>query len=376
MGVVRSRAERIAAARAMFVAGVPKREIARSLRTSARTVGRWVQPPNDPSPPRPSRQPEPAAVLLEAALAWVMRFDAEPNSVTWNATRAWTRGPDAWQRHLEGWGPRGTTAWRCWPQAHDVTKQFGSWNTFHKQLDHALRRRRNQDDAYRPRPVPPQVARFAALAAYARGVIGQPRDTSHGDAITPRFVISTTGLLDLRGDPIVEGVAIVGDPGTGRSSLLAGVVELDRVRYPPVVLVQRADKPLVAAGLPNSDLMDLEEAIQLGCGAIVRSDDPDVRLMAIAAAADASANLRRDVCIAIDDADDLMANLANLMVYRPLTAHMAIAWSPRDTQVDAFVWAGLPSRAITTINDPGVERFFRNGVEPDLFARLGLPRST
>ena len=182
------------------------------------------------------------------------------------------------------------------------------------------------------------------------------------------FVISTAGLVDLRGDQIIEGVAIVGDPGTGRSSLLAGVVELDRVRYPPVVLVQRVDKPLVAAGLPNNDLMDLEEAIQLGFGAIVRSDDPDVRLMAIAAAADASANLRREVCIAIDDADDLMANLANLMVYRPLTAHMAIAWSPHKTHVDAFVWAALPSRAVTTIIDPDVNRFFRKGVDPDHYA--------
>ena len=156
MGLARPRAERIEAARAMFAAGVPKREVARNLRTSARTVGRWVQPSNDPSPPRAPRRPEPAAVLLKAALAWVIRFDAEPNSVTWNATRAWKRGPDAWQRHLQGWGP-GNYSVAQEAQAHDVTKQFGSWKVFHKQLDNALRRRRDKDDPYRPRPVPPQV---------------------------------------------------------------------------------------------------------------------------------------------------------------------------------------------------------------------------
>lgn len=357
----------------MFAAGVPKRRIARDLGTSARTVGRWVQP-SEGEPRRKRREPDPASVLLEAALAWVTRFGFHPNSVTWNATRAWKLGPDAWRRHLEGWGPRSATTWRSWPQPNDVTQRIGSWKAFHKCLDKEVRGRRDGDDPYKPRPVPPRQAQFATLAAYAREVIGTPRDASVGDAITPRFPVSPAGLVDLRGDQIGQGVAIVGDPGTGRSSVLAGVVELDRVRCPPVVLVQRADKPLVAPGLPNSDLVDLEDAIQLGCGAIVRSDDPDVRLMAIGAAADASRNLHRDVCLAVDDADDLIANLANFMVFRPLTANMVVAWAPQRTEVDGFVWATLESRAVTAIADPTVDTFYRRGVDPNLIPSLGLPR--
>ncbi|MEJ7786057.1 MAG: hypothetical protein WKF96_14725 [Solirubrobacteraceae bacterium] len=321
------------------------------------------------------RAPEPGEVLLEAALAWVMRFDFKPNSVTWNATRAWKHGSDAWQRHLEGWVPRSTTGWRSWPQPQDVTVQFGSWKAFHKLLDDELERRRDRGNPYAPRPVPPKQARFATLAAHAREVIDARRNASEGNPITSMFVVTAAGLLDLRGDEIGEGVAIVGIPGTGRSNLLAGVVELDRLRYPPVVVVQRADMPLIAAGLPNSDLMDLEDAIRLGRGAIVRSNEPDVRLIAIGAAADVSAKLGRDVCIAVDDADDLIPSLAQFMIDRPPTAHMAIVWSPRDTEFDAFVWAALESRAVTAISDPVLDRRFRKGVDPDLLPSLGLPRT-
>jgi len=374
MAVGRSRAERIEAAKAMFVAEVPKRQIARDLGVYPSTVRRWLGTAKTPAERR-RRAPEPAEVLLEAALAWVMRFDFKPNSVTWNATRAWERGPDAWRRHVEGWVPRSTTEWRSWPQPHDVTVRSGSWKAFHKLLDDELERRRDRGNPYRPRPVPPKHAQFATLTAHAREVIGKPRDASEGNPITPMFVVSPDGLLDLRGHKIDQGVGIVGIPGTGRSNLLAGVVDLDRLRYPPVVLVQRADRPLVAAGLPHSDLIDLQDAIQLGCGAIVRSDEPDVRLMAIGAAADASVKLGRNVCIAVDDADDLIASLAQFMVRRPPTAHMAIVWSPQETPTDTFVWATLESRAITAISDPAADRLFRKGVDPGLIPSLGLPRT-
>ena len=371
MAVGRSRAERIEAAKAMFAAGTSKRQIADDLGVYPSTVRAWLGTANKTAE-RKRRMPESAEVLLEAALAWVMRFDCKPNSVTWNATRAW-KEPDTWRRHIEGWVPRNSTTWRSWPQPQDVTVRFGSWQAFHKLLDDELKDRRDRGNSYTPRPVPPKQAQFATLAAHAREVIGKPRDASEGSPITPKFAVSSTGLLDLRGDKIGEGVAIVGIPGTGRSNLLAGVVELDRLRYPPVVLVQRADRPLIAAGLPHSDLIDLQDAIRLGCGAIVRSDEPDVRLMAIGAAADASVKLGRDVCIAVDDADDLIASLAQFMVRRPPTAHMAIVWSPQATEFDGFVWAALGSRAITEISEPALDRLFRKGVDPGLFASLGLP---
>lgn len=374
MGVARTRAERIAAAKAMFARGLSKRQIARELQTSARTVGRWVGTSKDP-PARRRRQPEPADVLLEAGLARFMRFGSKPNSVTWNATRARKRGADAWRCHLEGWGPRGTTVWRSWPQAHDVTLRYGSWKMFHERLDEEVQRRRDDGDPYRPRPVPRKPGQFATLAAHARGVNGAPRYASEDDPITPGFAVAPAGgVIDLRGAAVREGVAIVGDLGTRRSPLLAGVVQLDRLRHPPVVVVQRADKPLIASGLPRSDLIDLEDAIELGYGAIVRSDEPDVRLMAIGAAAQASAKLTKDVYIAVDDADDLMADLARFMIDRPVTAHMAIVWSPQLTEFDTFVWAGLPSRAVTTIENAAVNEFYRRPVDPDLFHNLSLPR--
>lgn len=369
----RSRAERIAAAKAMFADGVPKRQIARDLEVDPKTIRTWLGTAKKPAKRKP-RQAEPADVLLEAALAWVTRNGFPPNTTAWNATRARKAGAAAWQRYLEGWGPRGTKTWRVWPQDHDVTLRFESWHCFPDILNAELERRRTANEPYVPRPVPPQQSEFAALCAHADEVIGKPRDALQDDPITPMFVSSPAGLVDLRGDAVRCGVGIVGDPPTGRSSLLAGVVELDRLRYPPVVAIQRADKPLLAAGLPNSDLIDLDIAIETGCGAIVRSDDPAVRLIAIRASVDASARLATDVCIAVDDADDLIPSLANVMYRRPATAHMAIVWSPQLTEFDTFVWAALPSRAVTTIHDPAVDKVFRLPVEPDLLGRLSLPR--
>lgn len=373
MALGRTRAERIDAARTMFAADVPKRRIARDLGVAPVTVRHWLGTAKKPAS-RKRREPEPADVLLEAALAWYMRFDLAPNSVSWNATKARKKGSAAWGRHLEGWGPRGTTAWRSWPQPHDVTRRLGSWRAFHELLDEELERRRADGAPYVPRTVPSKRSRFAILATHARDVIGKPRDASEGDPLPPAFPSTRAGLVDLRGRGSREGVAIVGDPGTRRSNLLAGVVELDRLLCPPVVLVQRADKPLIAVGLPNSDLIDLDDAIRLGCGAIVRSDEPDVRWMAIARSAQASASLGRDVRIAVDDADDLLASLAHFMVYRPPTAHLAVVWTPQLMEYDTFVWAALPSRTITDIADPAMNEILRRGVDPTLLRRLGLPR--
>jgi hypothetical protein len=365
-----------ARAEAMYADSIPKRQIARALRRDPATIRRWLRPAGHLQRRKP-RTPLSCELLLDAGLSWVGRFGFKPNSSTWNATRAWRAGGDAYQRHQEGWSPRRTGVWRSWPQPHDVTRRFGSWADFHQTLDREIERRRRESDPYRPRPVPADRARFGALVGYAREAskYGLIHYREFDASVEPTFIATPDGPADLRGGTTQSDIAIVGDPGTGRGGLLAGVVLLDRLRdQSPVVVVQPEDRPPIALGLPASSLLDLHEVVRLRGAAMIRSDDPEVRMAAVAAAAQASADSGCHVCIAVDGADDLVVNLARLMIYKPPTVHMAVVWTPVLSEPDVFLWVALYERAVTRITDPEVDEIFRRPVPTNLLEGIALPR--
>ena len=364
-----------ASARALHADRVPKREIARHVGRDPATIRRWLRPDRPRCRGKP-RTPALRAHLIDAGLAWDKRVGALPNSSSWHATRAQRKGGAEYQRFLEGWGPPGQRAWRSWPQPHDVNRRFKSWATFKRVLEDELERRRIEAEPYRPRHPPADRVRFAAILTYSASVLELARNPGRviRVSIEPEFIQTPEGYLDLRADTDRRDVAIVGEPGTGRSAILAGVVALDRFREQRVVVVQRERAALIASGLPMSALTDLKEAVRFERGAVVCSDDPEVRMIAVEVAVRVSVELDRHVCIAVDDADDLVVNLARMMRHKPATAHVAVVWTPQLSETDVFLWVAQPVRVNLGISDPSVDEVFRRKVDPALRREgLGLP---
>jgi len=363
-----------ACARALHADRVPKREIARLVGRDPATIRRWLRPDRQRRTGKP-RTPASRTHLIDAGLAWYMRVGALPNSSSWHATRAQRKGGAEYQRFLEGWGPLGQRAWRSWPQPHDVNRRFKSWARFKKVLEDEIERRRIEADPYRPRHPPADRVRFAAIVTYSASVLELARNPGSviRVSVEPEFIEAPEGYLDLRADTDRRDVAIVGDPGTRRSAILAGIVALDRFREQRVVVVQHESAALIAAGLPMSALIDLKEAVRFERGAIVRSDDPEVRMIAVEAAVRASIELDRHVCIAVDDADDLVVKLAQMMPWKPATAHMAVVWTPQLNETDVFLWVAHQVRVNLGVSDPATDEFFRRKIDPALRRQaLGL----
>lgn len=107
-----------------------------------------------------------------------------------------------------------------------------------------------------------------------------------------------------------------------------------------------------------SALTDLKEAVRFEGGAIVCSDDPEVRMIAVEVAVRVSVELDRHICIAVDDADDLVVNLARMMFRKPTTVHMAVVWTPQLSETDVFLWVAQQARVNLGISDPSVDEVF------------------
>jgi len=166
--------------------------------------------------------------------------------------------------------------------------------------------------------------------------------------------------MRLRSAPLRGGFGVIGDARTGRSSVLDYVVQRDLLdpTVTPVV-IQRSDRPSIAAGLRLTNVVDLPQLVAAGIPAYVDSIDPDVRMVAISAASQASIDSGRDVSLIVDDAEDVTEYLARLLHSNdaPRT-HISAAWAPRDNRWHTGLWLQLTVRFQGRIEDEVVARTY------------------
>ncbi|MEJ7786625.1 MAG: hypothetical protein WKF96_17630 [Solirubrobacteraceae bacterium] len=294
----------------------------------------------------------------------MLALDTEfPNSVTLNASKAADRGGAVWRRHLEGRVDE-QGQWRAWPQPHDMTRRFESWDDAHVEFGRELKRLRMRGEPYVQRPVPTPRRLLAALSGYSFDAL---RERNRGTRVEPGQVTSAVPMSRKEPDlmppaPARGGLAVVGDHKTGRSTLLAHVVEQDLAcRRLAVIVLQLPGKPSIAHGLPLSAVIDLHGVVAVGLGAVVESDDPDVRAWPSAATADASLETGRDVSLVVDDAEDVMDTLARILRHEDTPQlHVSAAWSPRLAPEHLALWLMLRTRVMFRIADKNVVRPFHS----------------
>lgn len=331
--------------RELHAEGIPKAQIARQTRVPRSTVRDLV----DDRPPR--ERPIPSEkFLLDVAVEYFVRFGVLPYSTALNPTRAGDKlGGTAWRRCLEGRVDR-TGEWRPWPQEHDYTRRFGSWENARVAILAELDRRRIEHDPYVARPIADDRRRYAALCGHSldvlrQGVVARP-------ALEPRFPPS----MQLDTARKRGALGAIGEPGRGLSSILAYVAQRDLLDPTVVtVVIQRPDKPSIAEGLWPTNMVDLPCLIADGIPAYVESGDQDVRMVAISAAAQASIDSARDVSLIVDDAEDVVECLATLLYTRdaPRT-HISAAWTPRDDHWHLGLFLQLRMRFVAHIDDDAV----------------------
>lgn len=310
------------------------------------------------------RRLPPADLLTDAAIDYFMRFGEWPTSVTLNASKAAGRGGAIWRRHLAGWVDR-QGRWRPWPQPHDLTRRFDSWAEAHAAFRRKLKRQRERADPWIPHPIPADKRLAAAVSGYSLDVL---RERKEGSRVEPEAVADAVPVL--RGAPAPmpparkrRGLAVIGDHGTARRRMLAHVVKQD-LACPrlAVVVLQFPGRPSVAHGLPVSGIIDLAGVVAAGLGAVIVSDDPDVRAAAIAAAADASLKTGRDVSLLVDDAEDMIEPLIRILLPNDTPQlHVSAAWAPRRKPADLTLWVLLETRAMSSIADKHVAEPYLNG---------------
>ena len=331
---------------------IPKARIAREL-SVPRTTARDIIDPR----PRRERPIPTEEYLLDAAVQFVARFGRLPYSTALNPTRAANLGGDAWARCLEGYVDD-TGQWRPWPQEYDYTRRFGSWDEATDKIEGELERLGIEQVPYLARPIPVDKRRYAALCGYSLhvlrgGVVARP-------ALAPRFQPS----IRLASARERGGFGVIGDPGRGLSSILAYVVLHDLLDPTVVtVVIQRPDKPSIVEDLWPTDMVDLPALIANGISTYVESADRDVRMVAIATAAQASIDTGRDVSLIIDDAGDVVQDLAMLLYFEDAPRlHISAAWNPINDEWHVGLLWQLELRVAAHIEDGAVACVFNHAM--------------
>ena len=351
----------------MHAAETPKLTIARELGVPRTTVRDIIDPRPRRERPIPTEQH-----LLDAAVEFFVRFGCLPYSTALNPTRAAdSLGGDAWARCLEGYVDD-TGQWRAWPQEHDYTRRFGSWAEAKVRIQVELDRLGIEHDPDVARPIPDDKRRYAALCGYSLhvlrgGVVARP-------ALKPRFSPS----LRLASARERGGLGVIGDPGRGLSSIFAYVVLHDLLDPTVVtVVIQRPDKPSIVEGLWPTDMVDLPDLIANGISTYVESADRDVRKFAIATAAQASIDTGRDVSLIIDDAGDVVQDLAKLLYFEDAPRlHISAAWNPVNDEWHVGLLLQLDLRIAAHIEDGAVACAFNKAMPttPIHWDQLRAPR--
>ncbi|MDX6690528.1 MAG: hypothetical protein QOG15_1985 [Solirubrobacteraceae bacterium] len=340
----------------------------------------------EPKRPRTARFLLPQPALLDIAVEWTLRSGDMPNSVTMNKTKASLIDGSAWRLCIEGRvNARGD--WEHWPQAHDFTRSFRSWDLAHLAIGKEIERRRVEGDPYVPTPIPADKRREAALCGHTWDVLNQrPASGDAARSIELRYLMSADGYVRIPSAPDRGGLLIIGDAGTGRTTLLAQAVAVDLLE-PSLTVVEltRVGKPRLADGLQQSHLIDLRDLIFAGVHAYIQSDDRDVRACVIAVAAQAALDSGRHVSLVVDDADDVIEELTQLSRIKDASStHISAAWAPRSDKYQLGLWLTHSTRCMFRISDPATAELFcralnlilRNGVLTEYAPRDGRLTTT
>lgn len=352
-------AKRRRAAREMHARGIAKREIARRLGVTPKSIRRYL---GEPEKPRDRTMPD-ADLLLEEGLAYHARFGGElPTSTTFNATRARAAGPEPWRRHCEGWVSRRDSRWRPWSQHSALVRRFGSHAGFIAALQREIARRAATGNPYEALPVPKDVAALAAVEAANRAasrpnVRVDPSVLLEEPEMQPTLGGDIAHLTSYEGPTRViparerQGLAIAGSPGVGKTSALAPVALADALEPElSVVVVERV--PAVAGRpFPTCHPCDLADAVLEGQPVSIASNDDDIRRLAITGAAYAAVVSGRDVSLLVDDAGSLVPQLLILAHEGLPTLHLTVAWNPEGRLLDGALFMLLASKILFRMPD-------------------------
>lgn len=341
-------------ARELREAGWTIREIAARLGVGERTVYGYLSgKPQSPASASPRRN---RARMIEAGMAFYVRYDVAPSARAWHATKAREDGGVAWRRYLEGWIPcaaRETGALAegrvlRWPPPGHIAREFGSMERFRSQVRAELVRRARAGTPYTP-VLPPKeqldLARLKAKLLSGLSRLERRRGSVPGDLLAPtpdeHFAPSERVDPALPARPSVSTSddgpllaprragrgfwAVVGDPGTGKTSLLWRMALSDVLeRSAPTLVIERSDGVVAAlveaagaARFADATRASSDEFVGLLAGhtaLAVRSDDVQPRMTALLAATGILASgAHRSLSLILDDAEDLRDELILLL---------------------------------------------------------------
>lgn len=125
------------------------------------------------------------------------------------------------------------------------------------------------------------------------------------------------------------------------------------------MVIQRPDKPSIVPDFWPTNMVDLPDLIANGISTYVESGDLDVRMVAIATAAQASIDTGRDVSLIVDDAGDVAQCLAMLLSFEDTPRlHISASWNPTDDEWHGGLLMQLDLRIAAHIEDRTVARAF------------------
>jgi hypothetical protein len=353
--------------------GIAVNEIARRLDVDRRTVQGYLSVDGARvSKRKPGRRDE----LLEAGLAYLACFGTAPTARSWNTTHARRDGAQTYARNLLGWIAQADAdadppAIRRWPSPGSVARTFGSFAEFAKALQREVVRRERAGTPYAPVPLPDDHVSTVSLDATCREQWGP----EYPGAVLEHF---GGGLLDGRveagelapgaqmavgsidGAPIQlprleerDGVAVLGSPGVGKSSLLLRIALSDAVSAPGRVTVLESEATLgprlLAMGVdmvPGPWSEAREDAASPSSPAFAWTgpgETAGARAGAIAVVAEAAAGADRRMSLIVDDADDVLETLAEVAELKLENLAIHAAWMPTGSAVDQRLLLALPT---------------------------------
>lgn len=349
-------------------------EIARRLEIDRRTVQDYL---SDAVVVRISaRRPGAADELLEAGLAYLTSFETAPSSRNWNATHARRDGPETYARSLLGWVAQADAdvdppVIRRWPSPGTVARTFGSFPAFVSALQREVVRRERAGTPYVPVPLPTEHVSTVSIEAMCRerwgpeypGAVLEQLGGGLPDARVEAGELSgdeqlAVGSID--GAPFQlprlehrQGVAVLGSPGVGKTSVLLRIAISDAIAAPGRVAVVESDG-ILGAGM---FAMEARRLPWPGPGAWAGPEQPGppafawagagegaaVRAAAIHTVAKLADRTKQRMSLVVDDADDVLEALVEVAERRLENLVIHAAWMPTGTETDKRLLAALPS---------------------------------
>lgn len=358
--------------------GVAVAEIARRLGVDRRTVQDYLADSRWRTARRSSGSQK---ELVEAGLAYLVCFGVAPSARNWNAALARRDGTMTFLRHRLGWIAEADAyepqpRVRGWPSPALVARTFGGFPTFLRAVQRERVRREREDRPYLPVPLPAEHVALVRAAAFCRDVGGAEwvratLDTfgpaaaerrPHVDDLPPGV---PPGILTLDGSsvampPITERshLAVIGCHGTGRTSLLSSIAVADAADASCSVVVLERGQTI--AGVLAHAGVELERA-PWAAGRSTRSAPPaagwdgtpdtSARRNALALVARLARNEPNPLSLIVDDADDVLEQVAESAEGAASNLVVHAAWNPTGSEVDERLLDALPSFTVFRLDN-------------------------